>query len=274
MKAQDAVFGLISSLGLLGCSGASPELAHPLSPSERIRLLIRQLSDGTKRERIKAEEELFHIGEPTVQLLQTAITKAQDVEAQERETRLRSVLAVVRSARYFPMEVGHRWVYKSGRSEVTFEVRGTSQVRGWKCFEVVRTIGSEQSVFYLSVSRKGVKIHKVDGDYFSPPFLEFEFPLIGKPNNWEWTGSIGEQFWTIKSESKPRSLVRVPMGMYLAIYVREAMIRGRNREAGSTNYWLAEGIGVVKLTGKRGDLHNPTGKEFIWELKEFKKRSD
>lgn len=276
VEVKQAFFALTIVLGLLGCRAAEPILAQPTSQPEQIRLLIGQLSDATERKRTKAEEELFQIGEPVVQFLETAIKKAHEAEAQERETRLRRVLAIIRSARYFPMEVGDRWLYKSGRSEVSFEVRGTALVRGWKCFEVVRSIGSEQVVFYLSVSRKGVKIHRVGDDYFSPPFLEFKFPLLEEGSKWEWTGSIGEQFLTIRSESEQSKSIRVPMGTFKAIYVKEEMIRGISPYwvAGWTSFWLVEGIGVVRLSGKKMDLHNPTSKDYLWELKEFKRGSD
>lgn len=166
---------------------------------------------------------------------------------------------------WFPMRVGSLWIYDSEHGEVTFEVEGTRTIRGFECFEVVRTGRGSETHFFLTVTDKGVKLHKVGDDLFTPPFREFAFPLPDR-EEWDWVGHLGDQWWEVEWRNEGLETVYVPAGRYEALRIVEKVIKPHY---GTTSFWLAEGVGVVKLEGKNADLHNPTGDWFRWELKRY-----
>lgn len=180
-------------------------------------------------------------------------------------------LDVATSRRFFPMEVGHQWVYSSDGGDVTFEVQGTEKIGDTECFVVRRTIGKQKLVFYVSVSNLGVAIHQDGNNLFEPPFLEFAFPFK-KSQEWQWKGKVGKEVRSVNCKNLGLADARVPLGRFRA-YVIEERIELASGESGHATFWLAEGIGVVKLVGKKEDLRNPASNTiFYWELKSFAKK--
>jgi hypothetical protein len=166
---------------------------------------------------------------------------------------------------YFPMRVGYVWIYGSERGDVRFEVRGKDVIAGKECFAVRRAIGGDDEMFYLSVSDDGVRIHKVGNHVFEPPYREFAMPLR-EGAAWKWKGRFAGKDDEIHCSVTRMQRVTVPAGTFAAWVVDEKPASG-----GTNTFWLAEGVGVVRLFGKKNDLHNPTGEWFTWELKEFRR---
>lgn len=242
----------------------APRKAPPLpGPVARPRDdLIERLGATAIEEREAAADALFATGNTALPSLREAASRATDPEVRARA---RDVVDALDALRFFPMRRGHRWVYASEAGDVTFTVLDTTMVSGVKCFAVRRRIGGTGLNFYLSVTRAGVRIHRVGGDDFTPPYLEIAFPLR-EGASWEWSGSIGARRVALRCSNRGWVDVTVPFGAFKAWHIRE--------DAGSgvyTDLHLAEGPGMIKLSGKTWDLHNPSGKEFTWELKEFRR---
>jgi hypothetical protein len=56
--------------------------------------------------------------------------------------------------------------------------------------------------------------------------------------------------------------------------VRTEGERGKHPVAspvGDTSFWIVRKLGVVRLSGKLNDPHNPTESSFDWTLKSFRK---
>ena len=182
------------------------------------------------------------------------------------------------SLAYLPMNVGNRWTYAAGEGpEVTFEIVGTETVNSLPCFKAVRRIGEEAIPFYVSMSSRGLEIHRVGPDDFDPPFLEFAFPItLPEADDRVWSGKIGDRPYTIRTRNCGTETVTLPLGVRSAIHVSERMEQVSPKSTDevivvensmSTHFWIVKGIGVVKLRGKERDPHNPTGREFEWTLK-------
>jgi len=170
---------------------------------------------------------------------------------------------------YFPIGVGYQWVYASNggdtQGDVVFEVVGTEQVGDAECFVVLRTIGEHRLRFYVEVTHRGVWIHQVGQDRYKPPYRQFVF-LTKKGDRWNWKGTIGKEPAEYACENYGLQEVEVPLGQWEAFSVSQTRV--------FTNFWLVDGIGVVKLEGKSLDEHDPVPQPgnplyFDWQLKEF-----
>jgi hypothetical protein len=174
--------------------------------------------------------------------------------------------------RYFPIEVGDRWIYESEMGDVVFHVTGRQKVGPAECFVVQRKIGDHQTPFYVSVARDGVRIHQVDDDVYNPPYRQFAFPTQ-EGQAWRWEGKIGAKPSHYACFNEGLETTDVPLGAVRAIRVRQA--GGNVLEA---EFWVAKGLGVVRLSGKSWDEHDPAPQPlyFEWRLKEYRRatRSD
>jgi hypothetical protein len=112
-----------------------------------------------------------------------------------------------------------------------------------------------------------VRIHQDGNDAFEPPFPEVAFPLR-KGQEWRWQGRVGKEKRSTICRNLGVQPVEVPLGKFRA-YVIEETITLDSGETGRATLWLVEGIGIVKLEGKRDDLRDPSGLLFNWELKAF-----
>lgn len=239
------------------------------APSDPIRSAIEKLRSGSEILHLQAENELARLGPPAVPAIDEELRKAAARGEAGYAARLRAAKNLLVSLRSFPMEVGHRWVYDSGRGEVVFEVTGKEKVHGIECFKVRRSTEGTTLFFYVTVSRKGVRIHRAGSEDFSPPFLEISFPLAAG-RTWTWRGLIGGSEFSIRSSILRSETVETPAGRFEAHVVREELRHGDRQ--GWTDLWIADGWGVVKLQGKTFDLHNSVGGGFEWSLKSFTPR--
>jgi hypothetical protein len=172
---------------------------------------------------------------------------------------------------YFPMKIGDRWVYEyKGNSDVVFEVIGTEKLGDAVCFVVRRTIGEHKIKFYVEVAARAVLIHQVGDDRYTPAYPQFVFNSQ-HGTRWGWQGKIGNEPAEYASENLGLHEIRVSKGEFKAFAVTQTP------EAG-TAFWLARGIGVVRIQGKSRDKNEPLGLSgaytyFDWQLKEFSQKS-
>lgn len=167
------------------------------------------------------------------------------------------------------MKIGDRWVYEyRGNSDVVFEVIGTEKLGDAECFVVLRTIGEHKIKFYVEVTARAVLIHRVGDDRYNPAYPQFVFSSR-QGNRWGWQGTIGSEPAEYACENLGLQEVRVPKGEFNAFAVRQ------KPEPGAT-FWLASGIGVVRIQGKSRDEHDPLSAPestyFDWQLKEFSRQ--
>jgi hypothetical protein len=166
------------------------------------------------------------------------------------------------SKAYLPMKVGHKWTYGAKEGpDVTFEIVGKECVNGIECFKAIRTIEEEAIPFYVSLSDKGLMIHRVGIDDYDPPFLEFAFPITTPdPDSRTWSGSIGGRKYEIRTHNGGFEQVTIPTGTFAAICVSEKMeqVNKAEREGGivieaslRTHFWIVRDVGVVKLRGRK-----------------------
>ena len=187
-------------------------------------------------------------------------------------------------SQYFPMDMGNTWIYDSQDGpDVVFEIVAIESIGAIRCHKVNRRIGDEVIPFYLSVTKKGVVIHKVGDDVYDPPFLEFSFPMTKEDRRGRsWRGTIGPHKYEITTKNLGKDTVKLHGRPKSAIHVKETMLRvqtestaqGTSIQAshfGFTDFWIVEGIGVVKLVGKEPDPHNTSSREYSWTLKSFEK---
>jgi hypothetical protein len=172
---------------------------------------------------------------------------------------------------YFPMKIGDRWVYEyKGNSDVVFEVIGTEKLGDAECFVVLRTIGEHEIRFYVEVTDRAVLIHQVGDDRYTPAYPQFEFNSR-QGNRWGWQGTIGNEPSEYACENLGIKEVRVPKGLFDAFAVSQ-------KSESSTTFWLARGIGVVRIEGKSRDQHDPHAAPgelnfFDWQLKVLSRKS-
>jgi hypothetical protein len=166
------------------------------------------------------------------------------------------------NARLFPMKVGDQWLYAFGDKEVTFEVLRTEKSGGITVYIVRRTFEKTQVDYRLAVEESGVYIHQEGKKVFSPPLRQFAFiPRTG--DVWKWRGTAGGKRVARRFEHLGVDKVTVPAGTYSAIRVHEKEDNGDH-----ATFWLAEGVGVVMLSGK-SELLGGRRIVFEWKLKRF-----
>ncbi len=170
------------------------------------------------------------------------------------------------SLRLFPMKVGDCWTYDYGEKEVVFTVLRSEKVEEHAIFVVKRAIGDDAVEFKVSVEEDGVYIHEEGKKVFAPPLRQFAF-FAKTGDVWKWRGTESGKGRSYEFENQGPQDVDVPADKFKGIAVRQ-----RNAESGEeSTFWLAEGTGIVRLSGKR-ELNKEGRPEFFeWSLKSFKR---
>ena len=254
--------GILSGCTELPCLCRNRPISPPSALESEIDSLFRDFDGDSLEVRAASADRLIALGKRAVPRIQQAVEAARSRGNAEAESRGRDVLEAIESLRWFPLDVDYRWVYSTGSdSHVVFQVLRKIEIEGHPCFAIERTWGDEKLIFTVSVSHKGVRIHKVGDTSFVPPFLEVAFPMrFGE--RWTWEGTLGDSFLSICSRNIGREEIRVPAGLFLTYRIEEV-------STGTTLIYLAEDVGVVELTGKESDVHNSKGGSFDWKLVSF-----
>jgi hypothetical protein len=204
------------------------------------------------------------------------LAECSDINTQTHERLIRGALASARepvrvrdtlSARLFPMKVGDRWVYEFGEKEVTFAVLRTEKVGESTVYVVRRTIDRTAVDFKVSVEEDGVYIHQESKKEFLPPLRQFAF-FARTGDSWKWRGTVSGKLQKEEFENLGVQEVTVPAGTYSAVAVHQS----NPDTTDQATFWLAPGVGVVKLSGESEVLSgDPRGGKvvFEWNLKKF-----
>ena len=174
----------------------------------------------------------------------------------------------VLSPKCFPMKIGYKWIYAFGDQDVTFEVLREEKNKRGRVFVVRRVIGKAAVDFKVSVKAHGVYIHQEGEKTFSPPLRQFAF-FARKEDTWKWRGKVDGQERQYEFTNLGVQSIAVPAGSYSAIAVKQTV----HEKADHATFWLVEGIGVVKLSGKTEAKSDDEGGifSFDWQLKRFEK---
>lgn len=171
------------------------------------------------------------------------------------------------STRHFPMKVGDKWVYEFHKEEVTFEVLRTETGDEGTLHVVRRTIGRTPVDFKLEIAEDGVYIHQEGKKEFRPPLRQFAF-FARTEDEWKWKGIAGKKSEEEKFTHLGMQKVSVAAGEYSAIGVHQLNPDG----AQHATFWLAEGVGVIKISGKTElavDDVDGVPAVFEWTLKRY-----
>jgi len=158
---------------------------------------------------------------------------------------------------WFPMRVGDRWTYRDDRGgpNVVFEVLRREPAGP---FVVERRIGADKVEFILSVTPDSVLLLGTSGEAFDPPFEEFRLPNSGS-DLWTYEGRLGKHRVEVTSRRTQADRRR--------FHVEEI-----SSLSGKTTFTVERGRGVVRLVGKRTDLHADGLRGFDWILESFERR--
>jgi hypothetical protein len=185
-------------------------------------------------------------------------------ELKEPEPEKDATVADALSPRYFPMKVGHKWVYAYEDKEVTIEVLRTEKSRGVTVYVLRRSLDKHHVEYKLAVEDSGVYFHEEGKKAFSPPLRRFAFlPRTG--DTWKWRGFAGDRRDSRQFEHGGVDKVTVPAGSYSAIRIHTKAENGEHATC-----WLAEGVGIVRWSGW-SELFDDTRVLFEWNLKRFHK---
>ena len=158
---------------------------------------------------------------------------------------------------WFPMKVGDRWTYRDDRGgpKVVFE---TLLREAGGEFIVERRIGATSVRFVLSVTSDSVLLLGASGEPFDPPFEEFRLPPAGA-DEWSYDGRLGTR--AVQATSRRVQAHR-----------RRFEVEERSSLSGRTTFTVERGKGVVRLVGKRTDIHSSGVSSFDWILESFERR--
>jgi hypothetical protein len=175
------------------------------------------------------------------------------------------------TARHFPLQVGDKWIYAFDKQEVTFEALRTETHDECTLHVVRRSIGREAVEFKVELTEDGVYVHQEGKKDFRPPLRQFAF-FARTEDAWKWKGLTGGKAAEERFTHLGMQKVKVPAGEYSAIGVQQHNPDG----AEHATFWLAEGIGVIKISGKTElavDDIGATPVVFEWTLKKFEPKA-
>ena len=119
----------------------------------------------------------------------------------------------------------------------------------------------------IRVEEDGVYIHQESKKEFLPPLRQFAF-FARTGDSWKWRGTVSGKLQREEFENLGVQEVTVPAGTYTAVAVHQS----NPDTTDQATFWLAPGVGVVKLSGK-SELasDDPKGGKvvFEWSLKKF-----
>ena len=164
------------------------------------------------------------------------------------------------------MKIGDCWTYDYGDKKVVFTVLRSEKTEESTVFVVKRAIGEDAVEFKLSIEEDGVYIHAEGKKVFAPPLRQFAF-FAKKGDVWKWRGTEGGKDRRYEFENLGLQESDVPAGKFKAIAVRQS--DAENGE--QSTFWLAEGVGIVRLSGKRELNKEGRPELFEWSLKSFKR---
>jgi len=165
---------------------------------------------------------------------------------------------------YYPLKVGTKWLYRvqgqTGR--VTNLVSKTELIDGQQvaCVETTfqdKVIPTE----HLANTPQGLFRYRSHGIGLSPPLCLLRYP-VKKGDSWKSKIVVGGQQEVHVSCCVGAEKVTVPAGTYDAVTIDVVLMLG-DTIVGTSKYWLAAGVGMVKQNNKA------SGTTTVFELEKF-----
>jgi hypothetical protein len=161
---------------------------------------------------------------------------------------------------YYPLKVGHTWVYRVGGEKVTIRV-SREEVEGKDTFYVLEATGADVTLSErVSVRQDGVYRHSAEGMAVKPPLCFLQLPAKAG-SSWK-VASTSEGLDIRGTFTLGEEEVTVPAGKFRTVTSACPNMRIDRLEMDLT-YWFAPGVGMVKQRLRVGD------KEILLELDKF-----
>ena len=147
---------------------------------------------------------------------------------------------------YYPLTAGSTWVYTMGQTEVTVKATEFEEKDGVRSAKLVTELGGKQvSDEVIRVDAGGVSRTHINGTKIDPPVVLLKFGLADE-EEWPVKSKVGAAEVKGAFTLKGLEEVTVPGGKYEAVFVLGACdIAGTPT---TTKWWIAEGVGIVKLS--------------------------
>lgn len=165
---------------------------------------------------------------------------------------------------YYPLKVGTKWLYRvqgqTGR--VMNLVSKTELIDGQQVACVETTFqGKVIPTEHLANTPQGLFRYRSHGIGLSPPLCLLRYP-IKKGASWESKIVVGGQQEVRVNCRVGAEKVTVPAGTYDAVTIDVALML-RDTTVGTSKYWLAAGVGMVKQSNAAG------GTTTVFELDKY-----
>ena len=154
---------------------------------------------------------------------------------------------------YYPLMAGTKWHYRvQGQSErLTNHVAKIELIDGQQVARVETTFqGRVIPSEHLATTPQGIFRYRTHGVELSPPLCLLRYP-VKKGDSWESKTTVGGQQEVRVTCRVGAEKVTVPAGAYDTVTVDVAMTVG-GTTVGTSKYWLAAGVGMVKQSNKAG----------------------
>ena len=158
---------------------------------------------------------------------------------------------------YYPLLPGTEWEYRVGESAVTVKVKDYTEKAGVRTGILASEVnGAEVATEAIRVDETGVYRTHINGIKIEPAVLILKFG-IQKETEWASKCQVGEHKVDFLFKLDGLEEIEVPAGKYKAVKViGSGTIAGTETQ---TEFYFAEGIGIVRLTysigGQRTSLN-------------------
>lgn len=180
---------------------------------------------------------------------------------------------VALTSSYYPLEVGNKWHYRSGKYQVLVEVERSEKLKvkmksdkgeeevSVVAYRLKSTSGDNVLSETIGVMQDGIYRFSAAGKEIVPPLKLLPLPAAGET---KWSVDSMSQTTAIKGEFVSRTQdVKVPAGEF-----RTRTATSLDFQIGpqkmEVEYWFAEGRGIVKQRTKIG-----AGNDIVLELEKF-----
>lgn len=146
---------------------------------------------------------------------------------------------------FYPLADGTNWVYEMGQTEVTVRATEFKEKDGTRTAKLVTEhSGKQVATEGIRVDKEGVFRTHINDTEVKPPLLMLNFGLADE-ESWVVKTEIGVSKVDGKFTLKGVEKLKLPGGEYEAVRVDgECNINGTGT---ATKWWLADGVGIVKL---------------------------
>jgi hypothetical protein len=144
---------------------------------------------------------------------------------------------------YYPLQVGSRWIYRSGDHTVTVRVVKHEPVAGVGCARVEAVEGATVRVEHVAVLPDGVYRYQADDKPIKPALCFLKLPPQAGAT-WKVDATV-DSLKITGTFTLGQAEVAVPAGKFKAVTVTSTDLEIAGRKA-PVKWWFAAGVGMVK----------------------------